>query len=245
MAVTKTSAAGSTERDEYIEIAQPELRLAAKYARNHCRASRPSGLSDRTRSQASTRSTRRPAAAPGVLLTVTSLGLLANHRLEAVEAFVESRLELGVLRLSCLTLSTRDKRRGDRGRDDGDERDALEHHECADEAAGHMLWRDVAITDGRHRLYRPPHADPDARVFRVIEDTDQDAAADHHERRCRHDHARRQADRGPRTQKLRHSPLDRVRSPGCPHRVAEHLTARRAWANRVHLRSEKLFGVKR
>src|SRR5437016_3457338 len=55
---TATNAAGKTERDEYTVAAQPELRLASKYARNHCSARRPSAVSVRARSQSSTTVTR-------------------------------------------------------------------------------------------------------------------------------------------------------------------------------------------
>src|ERR1043165_4163729 len=154
--------------------AQPEFRLAAKYARNHWNASRPSDVSARTRSQFWIRHAR-PRLTPGSLTLVGSLGTsllpeVADHALERVEAAVElvqARLEPRpgrslVLLVSqlALMLGARDEGRRNHRRDDREEGDPFEHHEGADDSPDRRPGRDVAVSDRRHGLQGPPHADP-------------------------------------------------------------------------------------
>src|SRR5215475_9540061 len=155
-------------------MAQPEFRLASKYARNHWNASRPSEVSARPRSQFWIRCAR-PCSRPASLTLVGSSDIsllpeLADHPLERVEAavdlvqpFLEPRAErrvFGLVGELPLLLRPRDEGRRDHRRDDREERDPFEHHDGADQAAADVLGRDVAVADGRDGLQRPPHLDP-------------------------------------------------------------------------------------
>src|SRR5215470_231333 len=91
-------------------MAQPELRLASKYARNHWNASLPSEVSARPRSHCWIRCAR-PCTGPALLTLVGSSDIsilpeIADHPLERVEAsvelvktFLELRAERRVVRL--------------------------------------------------------------------------------------------------------------------------------------------------
>src|SRR5690349_4454429 len=158
-------------------------------------------------------------------MLVGSLGIsllreVAEHPLERVEAaveLVEARLEprlqgrvVGLVDELALLFGPRHEGRRDHRGDDREERDPLQHHEGGDDAAAPVRRRDVAVPDGRHRLERPPHPDPDARVLARVERPDQDAAADYDQARGSHDHAGGCAHRRRLAHELGHAPLDRV-----------------------------------
>ena len=105
-----------------------------------------------------------------------------------------------------------DERGGDRGRDDRQEGDPVEHDDGCDQPARPVGGGDVAVADGRHRLDPPPHADPDARVLLAVENADEDAA-DHDNRGSGDDDGRDRAAHGRGlAQELRHPTFDRVRT---------------------------------
>ncbi len=119
-----------------------------------------------------------------------------------------STLLVGVFLGRVGALRALDERRGDGGRHDREQRDALEHHGDRHDAPGEVLRRDVAVAHGRDRLQRPPHAAEDARVLAVVEQRHEHAAHGHDDRGDEHDRARSAADRHRLAQELRHRALD-------------------------------------
>jgi hypothetical protein len=106
----------------------------------------------------------------------------------------------------------RDEGRGDRGGGDGQEGDALKHHEGRDDSSRRVLRCDVAIAHRCHRLQSPPHADPDVRVLAMVEQPyEHSATDDYHRGRCDDD-----AGSGPDgrrfTQEPRHAALNDVQT---------------------------------
>lgn len=61
-----------------------------------------------------------------------------------------------------------DERRGDRRHDDGQEADPDQHHKRGDQPAALARWHEVSVTDGRHRLDRPPQAVTDVGEVLIV-----------------------------------------------------------------------------
>ena len=120
--------------------------------------------------------TRLRATAPGssgLSLASPSTPRARSIALEPRFDLLEVRGRRGLLVQVAALARLLDQRRGHRGRDDGDEPDALEHQDRADDPAFGVGGHDVAVTNRRHGLERPPHAHSQIRELVVVDDPDQ------------------------------------------------------------------------
>ncbi len=107
----------------------------------------------------------------GVRLDVSARSIASSRASICLKCAVVAGSSSRLRRLSRLL----DQRRGHRGRDHGDEPDALEHQDRADEPAFGVGGHDVAVTHGGHGLERPPHALSQGRELVVVDEPDQDS----------------------------------------------------------------------